>query len=423
MTTLSGTTQSPGKRRSLLSDDSGATMVMGVFMALMVVGMIYYVWGIGGTIIYRERMQDAADSGAFGASVYAAAGMNLIAFMNVLMAVFGTIGAAARLLQDFASWTIAADWVECLACIASIVGDIFGGCQAPDECGGLEAHEAEDASLDSVWSGVAQAMDAINQGLHVAQTAIAYGAFVGGETLAVDATHFSPNPVSFGVMVPGNVFQRPGRIQSEDDDTTWACSRGSFPNYEFIETPAFLLADGIALIAYEPINLSWIAGEAHMLITAEDRANHYCNNGMLTFQRVPHGSWLGDHSFQNYVVDYHRGSLPYGWSQQGVQAANWGREGSSAPSIFGLNLSSVQELHRLSISDAEYYYEQTEDDASGHDWMGPTLLPDPTNRDHREEWLFHPRWRARLRRFHIDTSMLGSLGSSAIQEVIGVIVH
>ncbi|HJL46152.1 MAG TPA: pilus assembly protein TadG-related protein, partial [Polyangiaceae bacterium LLY-WYZ-15_(1-7)] len=54
---------SPG-RRSLLRDDEGAMMLLGVFMTTLVVAMLYYIAGVGETIVYRERMQDAADAGA-----------------------------------------------------------------------------------------------------------------------------------------------------------------------------------------------------------------------------------------------------------------------------------------------------------------------------------------------------------------------
>jgi hypothetical protein len=402
---------------------------MGVFMAMMVVGMIYYVWGLGGTIIFRERMQDAADSGAFGASVYAAAGMNMIAFMNVLMAIVGVIGAAARMIQDFASVTIDADIVECAICVLSVIGDIAGGCQAPDECGGLEAHEEENSMLDSVWSEIAQICDTINEGIHVAQEGVSIGAFAGGEGLAMGADHYHPQPVTYGVLVPGNVTSRFGRIQSTNDQTNWACdSRGTLFTDKFIEGPALILAEGVIAISYEPINLSWIAGEASMLIQAHTRAEHYCNNGNLTFQTVPTDAWLGDQSFQNYVVDFHTDALPFAWTQQGVQASNWGREGQSAPNVLGIDLHTAGELQRMSIADSEYYYEATmnSDDfnyAEGDDSPGITLLPDTAHRDRRQEWLFHPFWRARMRRFHANTGILGSLGASVINEVESVIVH
>jgi hypothetical protein len=419
------TTATKGRdSRNLLADDSGATMVMGVFMAMMVVGMIYYVWGLGGTIIYRERMQDAVDAGAFGASVYAAAGMNMIAFMNVIMAAFAVIGAALRMMHDFlwaTTYSFPAGDVElCIACAATIIGDLVGACEV--QCEEAATH-VEEYSSAGWMTEMADLMDTFNRGIHIAQQAVSIGAFAGGELQAINADHYSPNPVSIGILVPGNVFDRPGRIQSEDDASNWACDRGSFPTYLFVYSPAVVLAHlGNAIFA-EPPSAGWIEGEIYMMLNATDRARHYCNNGQLTFQRVPTSAWLGDQSFQNYVVDFHRGSLPYQWSQQGVQAANWGREGNSAPNVLGLNLSVVGELHRLSIADSEYYYEQTEDMAGQNPGLGPTLWPDPTPLGRHQEWLWHPAWRARMRRFHANTGILGRFGTSAINEVESVIVH
>ena len=86
------------KRPSLLADESGATMVMGVFMAAMLVGMIYYVWGIGGAVVHRERLQDAADTAAFGAAVIEARGMNLICVLNLVMLILAVIGTAMQIV-------------------------------------------------------------------------------------------------------------------------------------------------------------------------------------------------------------------------------------------------------------------------------------------------------------------------------------
>ena len=47
---------------AIVRNENGAMMIIGVFMATFVVAMLYYVAGIGETIVYRERMQDAADS-------------------------------------------------------------------------------------------------------------------------------------------------------------------------------------------------------------------------------------------------------------------------------------------------------------------------------------------------------------------------
>ncbi len=416
--------------RSLLADDSGATMVMGVFMALMVVGMIYYVWGLGGTIIYRERMQDAVDAGAFGASVYAAAGMNLIAFLNVIMCVLATIATILRLMYDFidnTTWNpIGGDVELCIECAATVVGDLVGACEV--QCEEAADHVEEYESSDWMNTVADDAIDPIIRACHYAQVAISYGAFVGGEAQAVGAEHFNPNPVNFGVLVPGNVASHPGQIQSENDTTNWACDGHGTDSVlfgrDFIEYPAEMLADIGDLVFFEPPSLGYIAGYLSQRLDGASYSERYCNNGSLTFQRVPTDAWLGDQSFQNYVVDFHTGTLPYEWTQRGVQASNWGREGNSAPNVLGLDLSMVGELHRLSLADSEYYYEITEDDAGqdGDDPLSP-LYNDHTPNGRHQEWLWHPRWRARMRRFHAAADVLGRFGSSALQEVESVIVH
>ena len=86
-------------RPGLHRDDSGAIMVIGVFMAMLVTGFLYYIIGIGNTIIFRERMQDAADAVAFSGAVMHARGMNLIAMINIVMALLVSILFAMRLVQ------------------------------------------------------------------------------------------------------------------------------------------------------------------------------------------------------------------------------------------------------------------------------------------------------------------------------------
>ena len=87
-----------GEKKSLKNDKSGAIMVMGVFMAALMVGFIYYVKGIGDAILFRERMQDAADAGAFASVAVHARGMNLIALLNITMVSVLAVVTAFRLL-------------------------------------------------------------------------------------------------------------------------------------------------------------------------------------------------------------------------------------------------------------------------------------------------------------------------------------
>ncbi|UJR84889.1 hypothetical protein [Sandaracinus amylolyticus] len=101
----------PRSLRELGGDQSGAMMVMGIFMAMMLVGMVYYVCGVGDAIVYRERMQDASDSAAFASAVLHARGMNYIVLINIIMAALLAILVALKLVETLA-------WIGIFACYA-----------------------------------------------------------------------------------------------------------------------------------------------------------------------------------------------------------------------------------------------------------------------------------------------------------------
>jgi hypothetical protein len=71
--------------KSLLFDTRGAVLVMGLVMATVLVGLLWHLLGVGDAIVYRERMQEAADSTAFESAVWHARTMNLLVVLNVVM--------------------------------------------------------------------------------------------------------------------------------------------------------------------------------------------------------------------------------------------------------------------------------------------------------------------------------------------------
>jgi hypothetical protein len=83
----------------LLHDDRGAVMVMGIFMCSCLVGALWYLAGIGDAILYRERMQEAADAVAFSDAALHARGMNLIVLVNLVMAVILSVRVALRVAK------------------------------------------------------------------------------------------------------------------------------------------------------------------------------------------------------------------------------------------------------------------------------------------------------------------------------------
>ncbi len=84
---------------SLAHNESGAILVIGVFMAVVLVGLLYYVSGMGTTIFHRERMQDAADAVALATAIGHARGMNLIVFINLVMAALVAVVLALKVIE------------------------------------------------------------------------------------------------------------------------------------------------------------------------------------------------------------------------------------------------------------------------------------------------------------------------------------
>lgn len=77
-------------------------MVVGLFMAVFLVGALYALAGVGASIAYQERMQQAADEAAFSAAVGHATGMNAIATVNAANAVSLAVLAGASLTEGAA---------------------------------------------------------------------------------------------------------------------------------------------------------------------------------------------------------------------------------------------------------------------------------------------------------------------------------
>jgi hypothetical protein len=94
-------------RRPLRGDERGAILVIGVFMAAFLAGVLLHAVELGRTIVLRERLQDGADAGAFSAAVTCARGMNVIVLANLIMAALLAILVALRVIEMLATLAIA----------------------------------------------------------------------------------------------------------------------------------------------------------------------------------------------------------------------------------------------------------------------------------------------------------------------------
>ncbi|OJY16864.1 MAG: hypothetical protein BGO98_11805 [Myxococcales bacterium 68-20] len=88
------------ERVSLLEDQRGAVMLTGLFMACFLIGALWFVIGIGDAIVFRDKMQEAADSGAFSSAALHAKGMNFISLCNLVMLVGTVIHIVLGIISD-----------------------------------------------------------------------------------------------------------------------------------------------------------------------------------------------------------------------------------------------------------------------------------------------------------------------------------
>src|SRR5262249_25403735 len=86
------------RAQGIADDQRGAIMVLGIFMCSVIVGLLWYVAGIGDAIVYRDRMQEAADAVAFSGATLHARGMNLLVLLNLLMAVVLAVRVALKMM-------------------------------------------------------------------------------------------------------------------------------------------------------------------------------------------------------------------------------------------------------------------------------------------------------------------------------------
>jgi hypothetical protein len=99
--------------QSLKTDSRGVVLLIAVFLASLLVGVMWYVVGVGDAIVHHQSMQDSADGVAYAAAVAHAGGMNFIALTNLIMALVLSFYVLLKLLETAA---MIASVFGCLPC-------------------------------------------------------------------------------------------------------------------------------------------------------------------------------------------------------------------------------------------------------------------------------------------------------------------
>jgi hypothetical protein len=84
----------------LAGDNQGAIMVIGIFMACAMIGLMWEFIGLGDAMIWRDRSQEASDAVAFSSAAVQARAMNFIAFLNMIMLLMTILYLASAFLYN-----------------------------------------------------------------------------------------------------------------------------------------------------------------------------------------------------------------------------------------------------------------------------------------------------------------------------------
>ena len=353
-----------GWLRRLAADERGAMMIISIFMAMLVVAMLYYVAGIGETIVYRERLQDASDSAVMAGAVNFARTMNIVALMNVVMAsvlavsvIFSIAAKGIDIGQGEASAACAASWGSCTVCCSAaicLIPAIFDGCDAHDE--------AQDIAKD-----VAEATDDAQRGVldwvQVASVAAS------GE---VGLRHYDgfAYTLGYGQAPPVEVDRSPrttcGKITSGG---------------AAVEVGALAAATAFEIARNSGCGFSESGFAAAGAVQAALGMGPICRREFRAVRarpkRIKNGVNMGGGEFQFRAGAYAQGDVnpvTNGKHDERVGIALWDTTADSVA-----DSRALRTVSNLSVAQSEYYLAMDESD--------------------RLEWLWHMKWRARLRRF------------------------
>ncbi|HEU4584012.1 MAG TPA: hypothetical protein VFS67_37400 [Polyangiaceae bacterium] len=194
-------------RDDLYRNQDGAIMVIGVFIAIVLVGLLFYVSGVASACFRHERMQDAADAVALATAIGHARGMNLIVFINLVMAALVAILLALKLIELMLT---ALELI--LAAISWFVPPAAGAIPVVDRARSF-VHDVHDTAKDII--------DNILIGLNMAERAIAY--ITPAQSVLMGTTKVTENyqpTVDFAIGIPTRIS-----LPVENDTYNVLCDR------------------------------------------------------------------------------------------------------------------------------------------------------------------------------------------------------
>jgi hypothetical protein len=209
-----------------LRDERGAIMIVGLAMAVFLVGTLYYLAGLGQAILQREGMQDAADAVAFSAASLHARGMNVIVLINMVMAALLAILVALKLLETLTYVAVVA------IAVAGIFVPALAGFIPPLKVLGKEVKVAHDRLRPPIDS-LLEMLHTLARGVRVAVPAVAQV-----RVIELVRSHHAP-PAEFGFVVPTRLT-----LPTQDGTFDELCARAGNYVGQLVTLPLAVLVPG-----------------------------------------------------------------------------------------------------------------------------------------------------------------------------------
>lgn len=425
--------------RGFLDDRRGAILMAAVFMAVFLVGCLWYLVGIGDAAIYREKMTDGSDAVAFASAVYHARGMNLIAVLNLIMAAALAVLIALK-IAEIISFTIAA--------VATVICAVpYGQWACPIATTTTNIYNN---LHNTIIPNVQKAVDAILKASSESQRWVArITPWVGAARGVIVANQYSPTvkggaAVSVSMMPMGDRLGLP--VQEEPFDKLCERAGKMIGDLAFGWIPGMSLVGGLLgkLTGTFPGYFCGDSGGSGTPSQAdlEQNAKDQCTEAKKQYEEATKNNSGPKKTFQydkcvKDTMEKLKGMSSSQMSTTGSKTSKMiygsAHNGDDYFQVYGLVLGDNEAMHqnakkrvempawgkatvdndqvtdaleKVGFAEAEFYYDQVKSGKLAWD-------------KYKDDALWNMRWRARLRRFRLPTQIsLGQL-SGAIGSIPG----
>jgi len=419
----------------LVADRRGAILVAAVFMAVFLVGCLWYLVGIGDAAIYREKMQDGSDAVAFASAVYHARGMNIIAVLNLIMAAALAVLIAFKIAEIIA-FTVAA--------IAAVLCPFTG---EPACTIATEALQIGNDLHNDIIPTVQNIVDTVLKACSESQRWVArITPWVGAARGAMVATQYSPT-VKGGLALSQSMVPMGDRIglpvQEEPFDKLCARAGALVGNLAFGWIPGLSFVGGLLgkLAGTFPGYFCGGSGSGGSISPADQQQNikDQCADAKKTYEQANPGKTFDTKKCEKDLNDKLKsnpggGSIGSTGSKTSKMIYAGAQNGDDNFQVYGFVLGDndamrqnaktrvemagwnkakvdpgalADTMEKAGFAEAEFYYDQ----------VTPGKL---AWSDYQDDALWNMRWRARLRRFHLPTSVGLDAISGGLSAVSGI---